>query len=53
MKDIIVKLLGFYVEYRKYLNRLKMDFWKSIDNQWFHKPLTQEELMKLIGGNKK
>ena len=47
MKGVILKLLGFYVEYRKYLNWLKMDFWKSIDNEWFHKPLSHEEVMKL------
>lgn len=53
MKDVIVKLLGFYVEYRKYLHRLKMDLWKSIDNEWFHTPMTQAEIMKLVRGDKK
>lgn len=53
MKNVIVKLLGFYIEYRMHVNRMKTDFWRHIDGEWFHKPMTHEEFMKLVGGDKK
>lgn len=53
MKNVIIKLLGLYVEYRWNLNQMKADFWRRIDTEWFHKPLTRDEYMKLIRGEKK
>ena len=53
MKDVIVKVLGFYVEYRRHLNQTKAEFWKRIDFEWFHKPLTNDDIMKLVRGYKK
>lgn len=53
MKDIIVKLLGFYVEYRLHLNGVKKSFWTRIDREWFHKPLSHDEFMKLVRGENK
>lgn len=53
MKDVIVKLLGFYVEYRMHINQMKSDFWRHINHEWFFKPLTHEEFMKLLGGDNK
>lgn len=53
MKDVIIRLLGFYVAYRTDLHGVKKRFWTMIDREWFHKPMSHDDFMKLMRGENK